>query len=104
VALAVADDRLYVADARAKTVFAYDLFGSVRRALPLPSLRDVQSLSVHRGRLWVVCADRVLVWDRREGLVAEHLVDLSEPLVDAAASGAHVYLLTASRLYRRPQW
>ncbi|MCS3612075.1 hypothetical protein [Salinibacter ruber] len=64
----------------------------------------VQVLAVHRGRLWVVCPRRVLVWDRAVGVVAEHTVDPGEPLVDVAVYQDRAYLLTETRLLRRPAW
>jgi len=96
--------RVYVADAEKEAVLMYDAFGTFLRRLSLPPLSSVRSLAVHRGRLFIVCADRVLVWDRRDGLVAEHSVGLSEPLVDVALHDNRVYLLTANRLLRRERW
>ncbi len=105
VAMAVGSDgRLYVADAGRDAVLVYDTFGTFRRRVPGDSLPALQALTVHRGQLWIVCARRVLVWDRREGVVAEHTVDLSEPLVDVAVHGDRVYLLTETRLLRRAAW
>ena len=105
VALAVGDGgRVYVADAGRGAVWLYDTFGTFVRRLSLPPLPTVRALSLHRGRLWIVCRDRVLVWTRAAGLVAEHPVDVSEPLVDAVPTGRHTYLLTPTRLLRRPGW
>jgi DNA-binding beta-propeller fold protein YncE len=104
VALAVGGARLYVADAEKEAVLIYDTFGTFLRSASLPPLPGVRALAVHRGRLHVVCADRVLVWTREKGLVAEHPVDLSEPLVDAAFDENRTYLLTATRLLRRSGW
>jgi len=105
VALAVGNDQqVYVADAGKEAILVYDTFGTFLRSLPLPPLPSVRAVAVHRGRLVAVCADRVLIWDRQDGLVAEHPVDLSEPLVDVARTDRHVYLLTATRLIRRPGW
>ena len=105
VALALGPDRrLYVADAGREAVLIYDAVGTFRRRVAGPSLSGVQALAVHRGRLWIVCPHRVLAWDRREGVVAEHTVDLGEPLVDVAAYQDRVYLLTETRLLRRPAW
>jgi len=105
VALAVGDNRrVYVADAEKEAVLMYDTFGTFLRRVTLPPLPSVRALTVHRGRLHIVCADRILVWTQEKGLVAEHPVDLSEPLVDVARSDRHVYLLTATRLIRRPGW
>lgn len=105
VALAVGGaQRLYVADAGHGTVFVYDTFGTFRRRVPLPALPTVRALAVHRGRLHIVCAERVLVWARGKGVVAEHPVDLPEPLVDVALQKNDVYLLTPKRLLRRARW
>ena len=105
VALAVGDDqRVYVADAEREAVMIYDAFGTFLRRASLPPLPTVRALTVHRGRLYVVCASRVLVWDHREGLVAEHPVGLEEPLVDVVLRDRAVYLLTATRLLRRAGW
>lgn len=105
VALAVGSDRrLYVADAGQEAVLVYDTFGTFRRRVTRPSLPTLQALTVHRGQLWIVGPDRVLVWDRTEGMVAQHAVDLAEPLVDVAAHRDRVYLLTETRLLRHPGW
>lgn len=105
VALAVGPGRrVYVADAGREVVLVYDAFGTFRRRVPVPARSAVQALVVHRGQLWVVCAERVLVWDRADGIVGEHTVDLSESLVDVAVHGKEVYLLTETRLLRRPAW
>lgn len=105
IALAVDDNqRVYVADAEKETVLMYDTFGTFLRRVSVPPLSGVRSLTVHRGRLFIVCADRVLVWDRRDGLVAEHPVALSEPLVDVALHDNRVFLLTANRLLRSGGW
>ncbi len=105
VALAVGDARrLYVADAGQERVLVYDTFGTFRRRVPVSPLPTVRALTVYRGRLYIVCADRLLVWERTEGLVAEHPVDLSEPIVDAVLFEGSVYMLTATRLLRRNEW
>ncbi len=105
VALALGPDRrLYVADAGREAVLIYDAVGTFRRRVAGLAPAAVQALAVHRGRLWIVCPHRVLAWDRREGVVAEHTVDLGEPLVDVAAYQDRVYLLTETRLLRRPAW
>lgn len=105
VALAVGGaQRVYVADAGHGTVFVYDTFGTFRRRVPLPPLPTVRALVVHRGQLWIVCAEQVLVWARGEGVVAEHPVDLTDPLVDVALQKDDVYLLTPKRLLRRARW
>lgn len=105
VALALGPDRrLYVADAGREAVLIYDAVGTFRGRVPGLAPAAAQALAVHRGRLWVVCPRRVLVWDRAAGVVAEHTVDLGEPLVDVAVYQDRVYLLTATRLLRRPAW
>lgn len=105
VALAVGNgQRVYVADVGTEAVLVYDSFGTFLRRLTLPPLPSIRALTVHRGRLYIVCAERVLVWDRRDGLVAEHRVTLKEPLVDAALRDDGLYLLTPTRLLRRARW
>jgi DNA-binding beta-propeller fold protein YncE len=105
VALAVGNgQRVYVADAGKEAVLVYDSFGTFLRRLTLPSLPTIRALTVHRGRLYIVCAERVLVWERRDGLLAEHAVTLKEPLVDAALRGDGLYFLTPTRLLRRAGW
>jgi len=105
VALAVGPDRrLYVADAGRDAVHVYDPFGTFRRRVSGFSGVAVRALTVHRGRLWAVADDRVLAWDRTTGRVAEHPVDLAEPLVDVALTRDHAYLLTETQLYQRPAW
>jgi len=96
--------RLYVADRGRAAVLAYDLFGNLVDRLATPSLTDVQALSMHRGRLWIVCAERVFVWNPDARTATEHGVDLPAPLVDAARRGDELFLLTATRLYRRSAW
>ncbi|WP_263791248.1 NHL repeat-containing protein [Salinibacter sp.] len=105
VALALGPDRrLYVADAGREAVLIYDAVGTFRRRVPGLAPAAVQALAVHRGRLWIVCPRRVLVWNRAVGVVAEHTVDLGEPLVDVAVYQDRAYLLTETRLLRRPAW
>jgi sugar lactone lactonase YvrE len=104
VALAVGPGRrLYVADAGQAAVLVYDTFGTVRRRVS-GLCSTMRALTVHRERLWIACEDRVLAWDRTEGLVAAHPVDLGDPLVDVAFVGGHVYLLTETTLRRRRRW
>lgn len=104
VALALDDSRLYVADAGREAVLVYDGFGTFIERLPTPTLPDVRALTLHRGRLWIVCADRVLVWSPTQETLTEQSVDLEAPLVDAARLDDSLYLLTSSRLFRRTSW
>jgi hypothetical protein len=96
--------RLYVADAGQKTVLAYDLFGTLIERLPLPPLSTIRALAVHRRRLWIVCPDRVVVWNPVAKSIAEHRVSLETPLVDAARQGDSLLLLSERRLLRRGGW
>jgi hypothetical protein len=96
--------RLYVADRTPGTVLVYDVFGTLLRRLDTPPLPDLRALTVQRGRLWIVCAGRVLMWSPADGTMTEHAVDLPSPLVDAAARGEDLFLLTATNLYRRALW
>jgi DNA-binding beta-propeller fold protein YncE len=105
VALALGTDRrLYVADADRAAVYAYDRFGSYLRTLPLPELSAPRALTVVEGRLWVVCADRIVVWAPEAETVRARPVALDAPLVDAARWEGTLYLLTERRLVRRPGW
>ena len=105
VALALGDNRrLYVADAEQRAVYAYDRFGSFLRTLPLPDLPPPRALTVVQGRLWVVCADRIVVWDPQASDVQVRPVALDADLVDAARWTDALYLLTERRLVRRPGW
>jgi hypothetical protein len=105
VALALdAPNRLYVADRGRRAVLAYDLFGIFHERVPTPPLPNLQALSMHRGRLWIVCSGRVFVWNPADGTTSEHAVDLPDPLVDAAGRGEDLFLLTATTLYRRALW
>jgi len=96
--------RLYVADRGRNAVFSYDLFGTVVERLSLPALPDVRSLSVHDGRLWIVCPRRVFVWGPERDTVRRHPVRLDAPLVDALPRDGAVLLLTEHHLYRRTGW
>ena len=105
VALAIGDARqLYVADAGQEAVLVYDRFGTFRRRVPVPPLPNVQALVVHRGRLHIVSADTVRIWDRSNAQMTEHSVDLPKPFVDVARSDGDVYVLTESRLLRKDGW
>lgn len=96
--------RLYVADRGQEAVLAYDLFGTFVERLSLPALPSVQSLSVHDGRLWIVCPRHVFVWAPETDTVRRHAVRLDAPLVDAAPRDGEVLLLTEHHLYRRAGW
>lgn len=96
--------RLYVADGERDVVFVYDFFGSFIGRVSTPSLPDIQTITVHRGRLWIVCADRVFVWDSNTEQTTEHSVSLESPLVDAVQQGEDTFLLTPRRLLRRTSW
>lgn len=93
--------RLYVGDRAQRTVLAYDLFGTFVKRLSTPPLPDLQALSMQRGRLWIVCPDRVFVWNPETNTTVEHAVDVPTPLLDAARRGDELFLLTATHLYRR---
>jgi hypothetical protein len=101
VALALDDTRLYVADRARGAVLVYDLFGTYRRALRLSedaSLGDVQSLTVHRGRLWIVTSTHLHAVTPQGEPVRSIPVTLPSPLVDAAFHDGRVFLLTTTRL------
>lgn len=90
--------RLFVADQEREAVLVYDRFGTFEQELPTPPLSDIRALTFRRGRLWIVCPDRVFVWHSTGGRVAEHPIDLPAPLVDVAPFSEGVYLLTSTRL------
>ena len=103
--LALGDDRrLYVADRGRGDILVYDTFGTFLERLPTGALPSLQAVSVHAGRLWIVCADRVVVWalDARQG--RRHRVRLDAPLVGALPWGDRLFLLTEHRLLRRDSW
>jgi DNA-binding beta-propeller fold protein YncE len=96
--------RLYVADRGREAVLSYDAFGTFLERLPVEGLSGLRAVSVHRGRLWIVCAERVVVWTPGTEQVRRHRVRLDAPLVGALPQGGHVYLLTEHRLLRRNRW
>ncbi|MFB6230056.1 MAG: NHL repeat-containing protein [Salinibacter sp.] len=102
VALALGSERrLYVADAGQGRVLVYDRYGTFIRRLRTPPLPKVRALTMHQGRLWIVCADRLVIWTRAQRQVTERSIDLEKPLVDAAPQPSALYLLTRTRLTRR---
>ncbi len=105
VALALDDSRrLYVGDRAQGVVLAYDLFGTFVKRLSTPPMPELRALSMQRGRLWIVCADRVFVWNPKTGRTQEHPVDLEASILDAARRGEDLFLLTERRLLRRDVW
>ena len=105
VALATGRNReLYVADRAAEAVFVYDFFGTFLRRLQTPKVPSVSALEWVRDRLWIVCSDRIVVWNPAAGATQTRMVTLDEPLVDAVRENSVVYLLTPTRLLRREGW
>jgi sugar lactone lactonase YvrE len=105
IALALGErGRLYVGDGGRQEVLAYDRFGTFVKRLSTPPLPELQALSMQRGRLWIVCADRVFVWRPTTGQTQEHPVHLDTSLLDAARRGQDLFLLTEGRLLRRDLW
>lgn len=98
------DRRLYVADGERDVVLMYDVFGSFIGRVSVPSLPEIQALTVNRGRLWIVTADRVFVWEPSTEQTTEHHVNLDAPLVDIVQLGTSLFLLTSKRLLRRRAW
>jgi sugar lactone lactonase YvrE len=96
--------RLYVADRDAAAIHVFDAFGTHLRRLRTPDLPHVRSLAWRRDRLWIVCEDRILVWSSDTRRTTPHPVRLDAPLVDATRVDDTVYLLTPTRLWRRPAW
>ena len=94
--------RLYVADRGREEVLVYDRFGTFMQTLALSPLPDVRALTFRRGRLWIVCPQRVFIWNPETRQAIEHAVALPSPLVDVAPSADGIYLLTATRLWKRP--
>jgi DNA-binding beta-propeller fold protein YncE len=95
--------RLYVADRAQEAVLVYDLFGTFLRRLDTPPLPRLRALTVHDGRLWIVCAERVYVWSP-DDRTTTYDPNVEPALVDVAPRGDDVFLLTATRLYRHPSW
>lgn len=93
--------RVYVADAAPGEVLMYDQFGSYLRHLSLPPLSNLQALKHERGRLWIVCSDRIFTWNRSRRQVSKRHIDLDDPLVDAVPTASGLYLLTPKHLIRR---
>jgi DNA-binding beta-propeller fold protein YncE len=93
--------RLYVADAEREAVFIYDPFGTFIERVPMPPLPEIRAVSVHLGQLWIVCPNRVVIWDPETESSTEHSVSFDAPLVDAARQGDTLFLLTERRLLRR---
>mgnify|MGYP006279603761 CR=1 FL=1 len=94
--------RLYVADAEQEAVLAYDLFGTFIERVATPSLPGIRAVSVHRERLWIVCPDRVMIWDPETESTTEHSISLEAPLVDVARQGDDLFLLTSKEMSRLP--
>jgi sugar lactone lactonase YvrE len=104
VAIGLHDGTLYVADAERRAVFRYGRFGTFQERLPLPDLPAPRALTVHRGRLWVVCADRIVVWDPDTETRRVHRVPLPGPLVGAVGWKGTLFALTDRQLVRLPGW
>jgi len=96
--------RLYVADREREAILVYDLFGTFVRRLRTPPLSNLQALTVHRGGVWIVCARRVYVWSPDDRTTTAFDSGIEAPLVDVARRGDDLFLLTATRLYRRSVW
>lgn len=102
VALALEKDRrLYVADRGQEGILVYDRFGTFLHRLSTPPLPDVRALTFRKGRLWIVCPDRVLVWNPNGERLTEHSLDLPAPLVDVEPVSDGLYVLTSTRLWVR---
>ncbi|MFP4228683.1 MAG: NHL repeat-containing protein [Salinivenus sp.] len=93
--------RLYVADRGREAILVYDRFGSFVRRLNTPALPEVRALTFRQGRLWVVCPDRLLLWNPDTERLTEHPLDLTAPLVDVAPVSNRLYVLTSTRLWIR---
>lgn len=94
-------DRLYVADSAQEAVLVYDAFGTFVRRLPTSPLPNVRAVTVHQGRLWIACTDRIAIWDPSTRAMTRRTVALTEPLEDIALYDDVLYMLTATRLIRR---
>lgn len=103
--LALGDDRrLYVADRGRGDILVYDTFGTFVKRLSTGALPALRAVSVHAGRLWIVCAERVVVWTLGSQRSRRHRPRLDAPLVGAVPQGERLFLLTEHRLLRRDSW
>lgn len=100
VALAADDETLWVADAGRAGVVVYDHFGGYVRTLAEGRLGGVRALALHRGELWAVLPDRLVVFAPSGRLDRVVGVDLPAPLVDVVPAADGLYLLTATALLR----
>lgn len=102
VALAVAEELLFVADQGQDAVLVYDHFGGYVRTLAPGRAVDVRGLAVSGDDLWIVLPHRLLVYGTRGRL--RRVIDVNlggdEPLEDLARFGDWTYLLTPTRLFR----
>ena len=94
-ALAVSNDgTLFVADGDRVVVF--DAFGAVEREVPAGPLGTVVNVAVAEGIVLAVGRRAIVRLDGSGGGPA----DLGEAVVDVAAAGPYLYLLTRTRLVR----
>lgn len=99
VALAVADQRLYVADRSDAAIHVFDLFGAYERRLqPVPT-PNARALAVHDDALWIVEPERIVVASRDGRHRRTVTVDLPAPLVDVDVADGTPLLLTETALY-----
>lgn len=101
VSLAVGErGRIYVADAGREQVLVFQRFGTFLRALPVPNLPHLQSVSIRDRRVWVTTSDRLILWNPRAKSMRERTFSLEEELVDSLPHSTGLYILTRSRLIR----
>ncbi len=94
------EGQVFVADQGHEAVMVYDRFGQFLHRLADGIATEVSSLAMHRNRLLIVLPARILVYEATGRLAITYAVDIGDPLVDVAVAGQHLYLLTASHLFR----
>ena len=100
VAIAMAKERLFVADRALDALLVYDRFGTYIETLRPVSLQAVQSLAVERDRLWVATATHVHALTPGGSVKKTYEVDLDAPVVDVVVQPSVMYLLTSATLFR----
>jgi len=93
---------LYVADRTRQAVVVFDLFGNYIRLLAQGLAGEVAALLVVGQDLWIVCSNRLLIYERGRRLSRVMQVQLDRPLVDVAVADRYLFLLTVATLYRVP--
>ena len=100
VALAMAEERLFVADRALAALLVYDRFGTYIETLRPVPLQTVQSLSTEANRLWVATESRIHALTADGRVEGTYEVDLGVPVVDVVARPSVLFMLTSKALYR----